>query len=221
MADKKITQLTAATTLADSDILVLVNDPSGTPTNKKITGANLKTAVAPDLTAYATKASPTLSGTVVMATGAAIQGTGSEPILLHGLALAATHQIRFEGATDDAYETFLTVVDPTADQTITFPNATGTVALTSDLTSKANLASPTFTGTPLSTTAAVDTNTTQVATTAYVVGQGYAKLASPTLTGTPLAPTATAGTSTTQIATTAFADPQGDQYVLAGAIFNS
>ena len=30
--------------------------------------------------------------------------------------------IVFEGATDDAYETTLTVVDPTADRTITFPN---------------------------------------------------------------------------------------------------
>ena len=38
-------------------------------------------------------------------------------------------------------------------------------------TSRAALASPSFTGTPLSTTAAVDTNTTQIATTAYVVGQ--------------------------------------------------
>ena len=41
----------------------------------------------------------------------------------------------------------------------------------------APLASPTLTGTPLSTTAAVDTNTTQIATTAYVVGQGYLKSA--------------------------------------------
>jgi hypothetical protein len=40
-------------------------------------------------------------------------------------------------------------------------------------------------------TAAVDTNTTQIATTAYVVGQGYAKLASPTFTGTPTLPTGT------------------------------
>ena len=39
----------------------------------------------------------------------------------------------------------------------------------------APLASPTLTGTPLSTTAAADTNTTQIATTAYVVGQGYLK----------------------------------------------
>jgi hypothetical protein len=38
----------------------------------------------------------------------------------------------FEGATADGYETTLTVVDPTADRTITMPNATGTVALTED-----------------------------------------------------------------------------------------
>lgn len=43
-------------------------------------------------------------------------------------------------------------------------------------------ASPALTGTPTAPTAAVDTNTTQIATTAYVVGQGYAKTASPTFT---------------------------------------
>lgn len=75
---------------------------------------------------------------------------------------------------------------------------------------KANIASPTFTGVPAAPTAAVDTNTTQLATTAYVVGQGYAKLASPTFTGTPTLPTGTiavtqsAGNSTTAVATTAF-----------------
>jgi hypothetical protein len=39
-------------------------------------------------------------------------------------------QITFEGATDDAYETTLAVTDPTADRTITFPDASGTVATT-------------------------------------------------------------------------------------------
>ena len=42
---------------------------------------------------------------------------------------------------------------------------------------KANLAGPTFTGVPNAPTAAVDTNTTQIATTAYVVAQGYLKSA--------------------------------------------
>ena len=54
---------------------------------------------------------------------------------------------------------------------------------------KASLVSPTFTGTPASTTAAVDTNTTQVATTAFVVGQ--AASATPLVDGT-----AAVGTST-------------------------
>ena len=36
----------------------------------------------------------------------------------------------FEGATPDAFETTLTVTDPTADRTITFPNETGTVITT-------------------------------------------------------------------------------------------
>jgi hypothetical protein len=43
--------------------------------------------------------------------------------------------ITFEGATADDFETTLSVTDPTADRTITFPDATGTVALTSDITS--------------------------------------------------------------------------------------
>jgi len=43
--------------------------------------------------------------------------------------------IVFEGATADAYETTLAVTDPTADRTITLPNASGTVALTSDIPS--------------------------------------------------------------------------------------
>ena len=37
--------------------------------------------------------------------------------------------ITFEGSTNDAFETTLTVTDPTADRTITFPDATGTVTL--------------------------------------------------------------------------------------------
>jgi hypothetical protein len=41
--------------------------------------------------------------------------------------------IIFEGATADSYETTLQVTDPTADRTITFPDATGTVALTTDI----------------------------------------------------------------------------------------
>jgi len=43
--------------------------------------------------------------------------------------------IIIEGPTNNAYETTLTVVDPTADRTITLPNAEGTIALTTDIPS--------------------------------------------------------------------------------------
>ena|SRR5210317_5070 len=50
-----------------------------------------------------------------------------------------TNSFRFEGSTSDDYETTLTVTDPTADRTITLPNATGIVSLldnTETLTNK-------------------------------------------------------------------------------------
>jgi hypothetical protein len=61
--------------------------------------------------------------------------------------------ITFEGATADAFETTLTVVDPTQDNTITLPNTTGTVVLataTQTLTNK-TLTSPTISGSPVIT----------------------------------------------------------------------
>ena len=83
--------------------------------------------------------------------------------------IAVQTSLTFEGATDDAYETTLQVTDPTADRTITLPDTTGTVALTSDISGVyALLASPALTGAPTAPTAASDTNTTQIATTAYV-----------------------------------------------------
>ena len=48
------------------------------------------------------------------------------------LTMGEDAEILFEGATDDAYETKLTVADPTADRTITLPNVTGTVVTTGD-----------------------------------------------------------------------------------------
>jgi hypothetical protein len=61
--------------------------------------------------------------------------------------------IVFEGATPDAFETTLTVVDPTQDNTITMPNTTGTVVIataTQTLTNK-TLTSPTISGSPVIT----------------------------------------------------------------------
>lgn len=65
-------------------------------------------------------------------------GTGTA--LTSGISADATHvtltspkinAIEFEGSTADAFETTLGVTDPTADRTITLPDATGTVLLDS------------------------------------------------------------------------------------------
>jgi len=76
----------------------------------------------------------------------------------------------FEGATANDFETTLTVVDPTADHTITLPNATGTVALTADVLA---LAGGTMTGaiamgTNKITGLGTPTDSTDAATKAYV-----------------------------------------------------
>jgi hypothetical protein len=76
-------------------------------------------------------------------------------------------------------------------------------------TTYAPLASPSLSGTPLAPTASVDTNTTQIATTEYVVGQGYLKSSTAASTYAPLTgaslvrPTLTSAIETNAISATA------------------
>jgi hypothetical protein len=74
------------------------------------------------------------TGTVVLrdSTDTLTNKTLTSPIV-SGLTLSDA-SIVLEGATANDFETTLTVTDPTADRTITFPDSTGTVALTSDIT---------------------------------------------------------------------------------------
>lgn len=58
--------------------------------------------------------------------------TLSNPTITNNLYLFDGNTIIFEGSSADAFETTLTVVNPTADQTITLPNITGTVITTGD-----------------------------------------------------------------------------------------
>tara|TARA_A100001011_G_scaffold198172_1_gene206489 strand:+ start:997 stop:1659 length:663 start_codon:yes stop_codon:yes gene_type:complete len=63
-----------------------------------------------------------------------------------------TGNLIFEGSTDDSFETTLAITDPTADRTITLPNLSGTISLTSaseTLTNK-TITSPVVSGLTLS-----------------------------------------------------------------------
>ena len=53
-------------------------------------------------------------------------------LIFDGIPAFQQSSVIFEGATADAFETTLTVTDPTADRTITFPDITGTVVTTGD-----------------------------------------------------------------------------------------
>ena len=145
--------------------------------------------------------------------------------IVGGVAGVATVNGRGGSVTLTSADVGLTNVDNTSDVNKPVSAATSTA-----LALKANLASPALTGTPTAPTATVGTNTTQVATTAFVLANGgggggtwgtitgtlssqtdlntalglKAPLASPALTGTPTAPTASNGTNTTQVATCAF-----------------
>jgi len=138
-----MSQYTKSTNFATKDSL-----PSGDAL-KIVKGTEIDTEFNNIATAIATKAdlvSPTFTGSPVLPTGTTgvTQSAGN-----NSTALATT-----------AY----------ADAAIT-AERTATATLTNKTLTSPSLSSPTLTGTPVAPTAAVNTNTTQVATTAYVVAQ--------------------------------------------------
>lgn len=203
------------------------------------TGLGLGTMAVEAAATYAPLASPTFTGTPAAPTAAG--GTNTTQIATTAFVTAA---ISTGGGSYQPLDTTLTALanlDGTAGLlevtgTDTFTRrALGVGASTSVLTRADGdgrygpIASPTFTGVPAAPTAAGGTNTTQIATCAFVASglsgkadvtslASYAPLASPTLTGTPAAPTAAADTSTTQLATTAFVDRLRDVPRVTGGV---
>jgi len=76
---------------------------------------------------------PTANGTLTIALGGKITQTSASHVIVEGVRLPTGYAIEFEGATNDAFETTLTVVDPTADRTISLPDTSGTVITTGNL----------------------------------------------------------------------------------------
>ncbi len=123
---------------------------SGTPQSIDLDSATLTLAGGTGIatTASSTTLTMDIDSTVMTLTGSQIltYKTFTSPIIdsmtfasgtsTSGLSIGSTGII-FEGATDDAYETTITVVDPTADRTLTIPNETATLATTGSYTTKA------------------------------------------------------------------------------------
>ena len=97
---------------------------------------------------------------------------------------------------------------------------TGTLSSQTDLQTALNLksplASPAFTGTPTAPTPSPGTDSTQIATTAWVKNFDYAPTNSPTLTGNPKSVTPNLADDDTSIATTAFV--KGQNYLTSSAL---
>jgi hypothetical protein len=152
--------------------------------------------------------------------------------------------ITFEGATANDFETTLAITDPTADRTITFPDSTGTVALTSDITVTASstttfsnksisLATNTVTGTKaefnsamsdadFATIAGSETLTNKTLTTPVIssITNGAATLTLPTSTGTIALTSDIAAGIVTETGTQTLTNKTLTSPVITGAVFN-
>ena len=137
---------------------VVLKDETQTLTNKSLTapiftgtvsldtGANFvfegatadaheTTLTVTDPTADRTITLPNASGTVVLADGSGnvtvsgdltVSGTTT---IINSTAVNVNNQVIFEGSTADAFETTLTTIEPTADRSVSLPDATGTIVL--------------------------------------------------------------------------------------------
>jgi hypothetical protein len=116
IVDAKGDLIVATSADAVSRLAVGTNDYVLTAASGEATG--VKWASAPSDATKMPLAGGTFTGAVTY--------QGASPILLTG------------ATTGNGYEITVTVTDPTADRTLTLPNATGTVALTSDIPTSVN-----------------------------------------------------------------------------------
>jgi hypothetical protein len=127
--------LTPSGTTTAAGLVELATDAetqTGTDTIRAVTPSGLQSKVSDSTstTSSTTIASSTAVKAAFDLANAALPKSGGR--VTGNLEIGPTGSLSFEGSTDDSFETFLEVVDPTADRTITFPNVTGTVVTTGD-----------------------------------------------------------------------------------------
>ena len=88
--------------------------------------------------------------------------------------ISVTDSFVFEGATDDAHETTLTTIEPTADRTIKLPNVSGTIPVLAAESSTAITATPTELNYVDGVTGNIQTALDLKATKAFAIAQAVA-----------------------------------------------
>ena len=119
------TGINVTNTIQNTDISFKVNDGGVTTTVMTIDGAESRIGIG--------TATPSTKLDVLGTVNAtAFTGPITGAVTTSGINITTSGTIIFEGSTDDAFETTLTVTNPTADRTITIPNVTGTLVTTGD-----------------------------------------------------------------------------------------
>ena len=124
-AQSAITSLGTLTTLTVDDII--------------INGGTIGHTSDTDAITIASDGDVTFSQDVVVSGNLTISGTTTQ---VNTVTMNAQNAVVFEGATADAHETTLTIVDPTADRTINLPNVSGTVPVLAAASNTAITATP-------------------------------------------------------------------------------
>jgi hypothetical protein len=155
--------ITMGTSLVDDKTLTLgppgatqmVFTPSNTTSSEKISLTNTSGTAANAIS--------------LQATGGGITLNAPSGVIIGPESATAPAKILFkENSENGQHAISLVGQESVADITVVLPATAGTLAHDGDLALKANLAGPTFTGVPAAPTAAAGTDTTQVATTAFV-----------------------------------------------------
>ena len=102
MSDKKITQLTALTTVDNSDVLAIVDDPAGSPVTKKVTADVLGEYMSTNthvVNAIGSAVGDPIQETVVDAKGDLLVATAADTVTRLAVGVSNDHVLTVDSST--------------------------------------------------------------------------------------------------------------------------